>query len=109
MDEVYYSQTNKNENYVLHDTVYRLQQGSHYFKNVIYVSWYTWSIFTKLTNAEQHYVHTSYAKFPKADDECAKCGQKFGGTWWHSWLRNSVTNRKDMDFIPDGHWNFSLT
>lgn len=28
MDEVRYSETNKNENYVLHATV----QGSHYFK-----------------------------------------------------------------------------
>ena len=108
MDEVYYRQTNKNENYVLHDTVHRLQQGSHYFKNVIHVSWYTWSIFTKLTYAEQHYAQISYAKFPKADNECAKYGQKIVGTWWHNWVRHSVTTRKDMGFIPDAHWNFSL-
>jgi hypothetical protein len=79
MDEVNYSETNKNENYVLRDTVHTLQQGSHYFKNVICVSRYTRSIFTKLTNAEQHYVHISYAKFPKADNECVKYGQKFRG------------------------------
>jgi hypothetical protein len=64
----------------------------------------TWSIFTKLTNAEQQYVHISYAKLPRANNECAKYAEKFRGMWWHS-----VTNRKDMGFIPDGHWNFSLT
>ena len=37
MDEVHYSETNKNENYVLHATVQRLQQGSHYFKKCFMV------------------------------------------------------------------------
>jgi len=93
--------------------MYSVTQYTDFNKAVItlkmsYVSWHTWSIFTKLTNVEQHYVHISYAKFPKTDNECAKYAQKFRATWWNSWVRHSVTNQ-DMGFFPDGHWNFSLT
>jgi hypothetical protein len=63
--------------------MYSMPQYKDFNKAVITlknVSWYTWSIFTKLTNTQQHYVHISYAKFSKAYNECAKYGEKFRGT-----------------------------